>query len=48
VVLHAPLDPAAYPNRKALAAAANRVVAAGCATLRQNRPPAPLHPPEAA
>ncbi len=47
VVLHAPLDPASYADRKALAAACAGVVADGCATLRQNRPVAPLAPPPA-
>jgi 1-acyl-sn-glycerol-3-phosphate acyltransferase len=45
IVLHAPLDPAAYPDRKALTAACAEVVAEGCATLRQNRPVAPLPAP---
>ncbi len=44
VVLHAPLDPAAYPDRKALTAACAEVVAEGCAMLRQNRPAMPLAP----
>jgi 1-acyl-sn-glycerol-3-phosphate acyltransferase len=44
VVLHTPLDPAAYPDRKALTAACAEVVAEACATLRQNRPVAPLSP----
>jgi len=44
VVLHAPLDPADYQDRKALTAACAEVVTEGCATLRQNRPPAPLTP----
>jgi 1-acyl-sn-glycerol-3-phosphate acyltransferase len=44
VVLHAPLDPAAYPDRKALTAACSAVVAEGCAALRQNRPAVPLGP----
>ena len=44
VVLHAPLDPAAYPDRKALTAACAGVVAESCAALRQNRPAAPLAP----
>lgn len=44
VVLHAPLDPAHYPDRKALTAACAEVVGEGCATLRQNRPAAPLTP----
>jgi lyso-ornithine lipid O-acyltransferase len=42
VVLHAALDPARYPNRKALSQAVWRTVAAGAATLRQNRPARPL------
>ncbi len=40
-VLHAPaMDPAEFPDRKALSAVAWRVVASGAATLRQNREPA--------
>ena len=42
VVLHAPLDPAQYQDRKALTAAVSDVVAAGAAQLRQNRPATPL------
>jgi lyso-ornithine lipid O-acyltransferase len=42
VVLHDVLDPARYPNRKALSQAVWRTVAAGAATLRQNRPARPL------
>ena len=38
VLLHAPLDPRDYPNRKALAQAVWTAVADGAATLRQNRP----------
>ncbi len=38
VLLHAPMDPAAYPDRKALTRAVWQVVADGAATLRQNRP----------
>lgn len=45
IVLHAPLDPKAWSDRKALTAACFEVVAEGCATLRQNRPPEPLSPP---
>lgn len=44
VVLHPPLDPRDFRDRKALASAAFAAVDAGCATLRQNRPvvlPAP-------
>jgi 1-acyl-sn-glycerol-3-phosphate acyltransferase len=44
VVLHAPLDPAAFADRKALTAACFEVVTDGCATLRQNRTPEPLSP----
>jgi 1-acyl-sn-glycerol-3-phosphate acyltransferase len=44
VVLHEPLDPAAYADRKALNAACFEVVTEACATLRQNRPVAPLAP----
>lgn len=42
VLLHAPLDPAAFPNRKSLSQAVWRVVADGAATLRQNRPAQPI------
>jgi lyso-ornithine lipid O-acyltransferase len=38
VLLHAPLDPATYPSRKALALATWTTVADGAAALRQNRP----------
>ncbi len=38
VLLHAPVDPANYPSRKALAHAVWAIVAEGAATLRQNRP----------
>ncbi len=41
VLLHAPLDPAAFPSRKALARASWTAVAAGSALLRQNRTPPP-------
>ena len=46
VLLHAPLDPRDFPNRKALAQAIWRASADGAATLRQNRPasPAPAFP----
>jgi 1-acyl-sn-glycerol-3-phosphate acyltransferase len=44
IVLHAPLDPKDYPDRKALTRAVWNIVAEGAATLRQNRPAAPLHP----
>ena len=46
ILLHRPLDPADFPNRKALAGAAWQAVADGAASLRQNRPARPL--PEAA
>jgi 1-acyl-sn-glycerol-3-phosphate acyltransferase len=42
VLLHAPLDPRAFPDRKALARAAFAAVANGAATLRQNRPARPI------
>lgn len=42
VLLHDPADPAAFPDRKALTAAASEVVADGAALLRQNRPVTPL------
>lgn len=45
VLLHPPVDPAAYASRKALAQAVWQTVAEGAATLRQNRPVRPaLHP----
>lgn len=45
VLLHPPVDPAAYASRKALAQAMWQTVAEGAATLRQNRPVRPaLHP----
>jgi 1-acyl-sn-glycerol-3-phosphate acyltransferase len=42
VLLHPPLDPAAFPSRKALAQATWAAVADGAAALRQNRPPRPV------
>ena len=42
VLLHQPLDPAQYPDRKALSNAVWKVIADGAATLRQNRPALPL------
>ncbi len=42
VLLHPPLDPASFPTRKALAQATWTAVAAGAATLRQNRPAVPI------
>ena len=38
ILLHAPIDPAAYPSRKELSQAVWKAVADGAATLRQNRP----------
>ncbi len=43
VLLHAPMDPARFADRKALSLAVWQVVADGAATLRQNRPARPLH-----
>jgi lyso-ornithine lipid O-acyltransferase len=45
VLLHAPLDPALFPDRKALSRAVWGAVADGAATLRQNRPARPLSVP---
>jgi 1-acyl-sn-glycerol-3-phosphate acyltransferase len=42
MLLHAPLDPMAFPTRKALTLATWNAVADGAATLRQNRPAHPL------
>ncbi len=45
VLLHAPIDPAAYASRKELSQAVWQIVAEGAATLRQNRPVRPAaHP----
>ncbi|MFZ4409986.1 MAG: lysophospholipid acyltransferase family protein [Paracraurococcus sp.] len=44
VVLHEPFPPDLLPNRKALAAEAERIVSAGADRLRQNRPAVPLAP----
>ena len=41
VLLHAPVDPAAYASRKELSAAVWQAVADGASTLRQNRPVLP-------
>jgi hypothetical protein len=41
VLLHPPLDPADFADRKALAQATWKAVADGAARLRQNRPPEP-------
>jgi 1-acyl-sn-glycerol-3-phosphate acyltransferase len=48
VLLHAPLDPAGFADRKALSQAVWRTVADGASTLRQNRPARPLGGAEAA
>ena len=37
ILLHPPLDPAAYPSRKALSAEVCKIVTHGAARLRQNR-----------
>jgi 1-acyl-sn-glycerol-3-phosphate acyltransferase len=42
VLLHAPLDPALFPDRKSLSQAVWRTVADGASMLRQNRPARPL------
>jgi 1-acyl-sn-glycerol-3-phosphate acyltransferase len=42
VLLHAPLDPATFPDRKSLSRAVWRTVADGASMLRQNRPATPL------
>lgn len=42
VLLHAPIDPARFSDRKALSQAVWQVVADGASTLRQNRPARPL------
>jgi 1-acyl-sn-glycerol-3-phosphate acyltransferase len=42
VLLHAPLDPATFPDRKSLSQAVWQTVADGAAVLRQNRPATPL------
>lgn len=44
VLLHEPIDPCDYPDRKALSRAIRLVVADGAARLRQNRPAEPLSP----
>ena len=42
ILLHDPIDPAAYPSRKAIAAAVWQVILAGNATLRRGRVPEPI------
>lgn len=46
VLLHAPLDPACFEDRKALSQAVWQIVADGASTLRQNRPARPLAMPD--
>jgi 1-acyl-sn-glycerol-3-phosphate acyltransferase len=46
VLLHTPLDPARFEDRKALSRAVWQIVADGASTLRQNRPARPLDVPE--
>jgi 1-acyl-sn-glycerol-3-phosphate acyltransferase len=46
VLLHAPLDPAYFANRKELSQAVWKACADGAATLRQNRPALPILAPE--
>jgi lyso-ornithine lipid O-acyltransferase len=45
VLLHTPLDPARFKDRKALSLAVWQIVADGASTLRQNRPARPLELP---
>lgn len=45
VLLHTPLDPAQFSDRKALSQAVWQVIADGASTLRQNRPARPLDLP---
>ena len=47
ILLHAPVDPALYPSRKALSRAVWETVADGAAALRQNRPVQPAPEPPA-
>ena len=46
VLLHAPLDPARFADRKELSQAVWQIVADGASTLRQNRPAQPIDLPE--
>jgi len=48
VLLHPPLDPAAYASRKALSQAVWQTVAEGAAAMRQNRPVRPALQPASA
>jgi 1-acyl-sn-glycerol-3-phosphate acyltransferase len=45
ILLHAPLDPALFANRKELTQAVWNICAEGAATLRQNRPATPIAAP---
>jgi lyso-ornithine lipid O-acyltransferase len=45
ILLHEPFSPALLPDRKSLTAEASRIVATGCAQLRQNRAPVPIPAP---
>jgi 1-acyl-sn-glycerol-3-phosphate acyltransferase len=45
VLMHAPVDPARFVDRKALSQAVWQIVADGASTLRQNRPAQPLDMP---
>jgi 1-acyl-sn-glycerol-3-phosphate acyltransferase len=47
VLLHAPIDPTAFADRKALSRAVWTAVADGAAMLRQNRSPPPIMPVDA-
>lgn len=47
VLLHAPVDPVRYADRKELSQAVWQIVADGASTLRQNRPARPLNAPVA-
>lgn len=47
LLLHAPLEPAAFEDRKALAAACHAAVAESASALRQNRPAAVIPCPQA-
>ncbi len=46
ILLHTPLDPARFDDRKALSLAVWKIIAEGASTLRQNRPAVPLDLPE--
>lgn len=46
VLLHTPLDPARFEDRKALSQAVWQIIADGASTLRQNRAARPLEVPE--